>query len=136
VFIGTSQPQRLGTNSSERLTHTTEINDVLVNVTMERLLALSGVNRDNFSDYIRLVNVTNTIISANGKNFRVAASRFVTLQWFFKKLLSLFFLSHGSFVRFVVVVVPESDYLAGEQILFVVRFVNVLQLRRGIFMWR
>jgi hypothetical protein len=98
VFLGTSAPQRLGPATTESIVHVTRVRDALVNATMEILLSFNltePIQRDNFSDYGRLGNVSTAILSAGGRHYRVAAARYTLLNWY------------------VVVLVPDDDYVSG-----------------------
>jgi hypothetical protein len=99
VFVATSQPTRLSSSVSlaTSLVHVSMISDELINKTMTVLLAQNTqrpIDVSNHSDYFRLQNVSTVFIQVAGKQFRVSASRFITLDWY------------------VVVLVPDDDYVS------------------------
>lgn len=79
--------------------HSTAMLDAVVNATMEVLIRFNlttPINRNNFSDYRRLTNVTGMTVSANGNKYRGSVTTVSPVSWVIvirkSPIISTFFL--------------------------------------------
>jgi adenylate cyclase len=95
-FIASSQAARIGAGFTISYTHSTLINDGLVNSTMQALLWFNQtvpINRNNYSDYARLGHARGfPVVGPDGRRYRVTATPNPVMLWE------------------IVVLIPDSDY--------------------------